>query len=193
MTRLRKAATAAALVLVISGCGAAAQSGGVTGQSPAVPGEITQGPDLNGVQLPDAVMPLIKGGVSMPDAKLTPGVVASTDTNELCNMPPHAAAPALSAGLQLQIYDEYGYSSQNAMRKYILDWLVPYNLGGAEVPANIWPAAVTGTGFYEKIDTDVALRQMVCRRELTLTQAQQALETNWYSAWLRYVVATGHI
>jgi hypothetical protein len=34
---------------------------------------------------------------------------------------------------------------------------------------------------------------MVCRREITLTQAQQALETNWYSAWLRYVVATGHL
>jgi hypothetical protein len=27
---------------------------------------------------------------------------------------------------------------------------------------------------------------------LTLAQAQHALETNWYAAWLRYVIAAGH-
>jgi hypothetical protein len=32
----------------------------------------------------------------------------------------------------------------------------------------------------------------VCRRSITLVQAQQALETDWYAAWLRYVVASGH-
>jgi hypothetical protein len=197
MTRLRRAATAAAaataLVLAVSGCGGAAPPGTGVPQPPAVPGELTQGPDLTGAQLPEAVMPLIKGGVSRPNSELTPGAVDSTDTNYLCNMPPHSSAPELSTALQLQIYDEYGYTSQNAMRKYILDWLVPYNLGGAGVAANIWPAAVRGTGFYEKIDTGIVLRQLVCRRELSLVQAQQALEQNWYSAWLRYVVTTGHI
>jgi hypothetical protein len=195
MTRqvARRAVAAAALILAIGGCGGAAQSGAAAVQAPAVPGALTQGPDLNGVQLPNAVMPLIKGDVSMPNSKLTPGAIVSTDTNYLCNMPAHSTAPELSASLQLQAYDEYGYTAQDANRKYILDWLVPYNLGGEDVLANIWPAAVRGTGFYEKIDTDTVLRQMVCRRELTLAQAQQALENNWYSAWLRYVVATGHI
>jgi hypothetical protein len=37
------------------------------------------------------------------------------------------------------------------------------------------------------------LRDMVCRDVLSLAQAQHALETDWYAAWLRYVVATGRI
>jgi hypothetical protein len=182
----------AALVALVGGCG-----GGRTAAAPArppvVPGETTQGPDLSGVQLPDFVMPLIKGGISLPNSKLTPGAVTTTNANNVCNMQPHETVPAISTAAQTAVYDEYGRTSQAAQHKYILDWLIPYNLGGADVRANIWPADVEGTGFYEKVQTDDILRQMVCRREMTLAQAQYQLETNWYSAWLRYVVATGHL
>jgi ABC-type transport system substrate-binding protein len=184
---------AIALALAIGGCGGARTQAPASAQPPVVPGEQTQGPDLSGVQLPNFVMPLIKGGVSLPNPKLTPGAVTTTSTNIVCNMPPHSTVPGLSSSVQTDAYTEYGDTSQSAQRKHILDWLVPYNLGGTDVLANIWPAAIRGIGFYEKIDTDTILRQMVCRRELTLTQAQQALEKNWYSAWLRYVVGTGHI
>jgi ABC-type transport system substrate-binding protein len=182
-----------ALALVVGGCGGGGDSSQGTAQPPAVPGEQTQGPDLSGVALPNFVMPLIKGGVSLPDPKLTPGAVTTTDTNVVCNMDPHSATPGISSALQLAVWTAYGETSASAMHKHVLDWLVPYNLGGAGVAANLWPAAFRGTGFYEKTDTDTILRQMVCRRELTLTQAQHALEHSWYSAWLRYVVATGHI
>ena len=60
------------------------------------------------------------------------------------------------------------------------------------VQANIWPAAIRGTGFFQKVQLDHILKDMVCRRMVTLTQAQHALETDWYAAWLKYVVATGH-
>jgi hypothetical protein len=69
---------------------------------------------------------------------------------------------------------------------------VPYDLGGATTQANIWPAAIRGTGFYQKTQTDYILRQLVCRRSISLVTAQKALATNWYVAWLRYVVAGGH-
>jgi|GEM_PF-1043029 len=180
------------LAVVATGCGNAS-SDAAAGQAPVVPGETTRGPDLSGVKLPNFVMPLIHGGVSMPDAKLTPGAVVTTDANLVCNLAPHTVVPEISAAVQTAVYAEYGETTQDAQRKVILDWLVPYNLGGADVAANIWPAEVEGTGFYEKTDTDDILRQMVCRRQLTLAQAQQALETNWYTAWLRYVLATGHI
>jgi hypothetical protein len=48
-----------------------------------------------------------------------------------------------------------------------------------------------GTGFYQKVETDHVLRDLVCRRTLSLAVAQHDEETNWYAAWLRYVVATG--
>jgi len=197
LTRARpgreRAGLALVLALVATGCGSAHPGAAAPAQPPVVPGETTEGPDLSGVQLPNFVMPLIHGSVSLPNPKFTPGGVTTTNADNVCNMKPHSVVPAISATVQTAVYDAYGDTSQNAQRKAILDWLVPYNLGGADAQANIWPAAVEGTGFYEKIDTDDILRQMVCRRELTLAQAQRALETNWYSAWLRYVLATGHI
>jgi hypothetical protein len=178
--------------LLISGCGGA-RPGAATAQAPVVPGEVTRGPDLSGVQLPDFVMPLIHGGISLPNPKLTVGAVTTASANDVCDAQPHAAAPPVAAAVETAVYDEYGDASPSAQHKHILNWLVPYNLGGADVKANIWPVAIAGTGFYQKIETDDILRQMVCRRDLTLAQAQKALETNWYSAWLRYVVATGHM
>jgi hypothetical protein len=196
LIRARPGRTLAGLALVlalVAGCGSADPGAAGQAQPPVVPGETTQGPDLSAVQLPNFVMPLIHGGVSLPNPRLTPGGVTTTDANNVCNMQPHSVVPAISTAVQTAVYNAYRDTSQNSQHKAILDWLVPYNLGGANVQANIWPAAVEGTGFYEKIDTDQILRQMVCRRELTLVQAQHALETNWYSAWLRYVLATGHL
>jgi hypothetical protein len=184
--------TALVLAVVISGCGGPPPIPAAA-SPPAVPGETTQGPDLAGIHLPNFVMPLIHGGVSIPNRKLTPGAVTTTDANVVCTMQPHSQPPKIPIALQTAVFDEYGYTSPSALHKHVIDWLVPYNLGGAAVLANIWPAAVTGTGFYEKNRTDAILRMMVCRRDLTLAQAQHAMESNWYSAWLRYVVATGHL
>lgn len=185
---------AAALVIMglLAGCGAA--SGGNAGavQVPVAPGQTTAGPDLTGVQLPDFQMPLIKGGVSLPKAALTPGDVTTTDANVVCALPTHGVRNPMSYAVQTAVYAEYGYTAPAKQHKYILDYLVPVDLGGATDSANIWPAAVCGTGFYQKVQTDHILRDLVCRRTLSLTQAQHDLETDWYAAWLRYVVAGGH-
>jgi hypothetical protein len=58
--------------------------------------------------------------------------------------------------------------------------------------ANVWPAALRGTGFYEKVQTDHVLRDLICRRAISLMQAQHDLERNWNAAWLTYVVAGDH-
>jgi hypothetical protein len=179
-----------AVVVAVSGCGGA-QPGAGPARPPVVPGQTTQGPDLSGVRLPDFVMPVIHGGLSVPNPKLTPGAIATTDTEKLCRRELHA--PEISGAVQAAVYREYGDTSASSVHKHILDLLVPYDLGGAAVKANLWPAATSGTGFYQKVETDKILRQMVCQGDVPLTTAQRALETNWYSAWLRYVVATGHV
>jgi hypothetical protein len=178
------------VLVLICGCGGARPTASAA-QPPVVPGETTQGPDLSGVHLPNFVMPLIHGGLSLPNPKLTPGAVIITDATTVCTSDAHA--PALPSTVQTAVYQEYGDTSASALHKHLLNLLVPYDLGGAAVQANLWPAATTGTGFYQKVETDKIVRQLVCRGELALSQAQQALETNWYSAWLRYVVATGHV
>jgi hypothetical protein len=181
---------ALAVVVVVSGCGGA-QPGAGPARPPVVPGQTTQGPDLSGVKLPDFVMPVIHGGLSVPNPKLTPGAIATTDTEEVCSR--ELQAPVISGAVQAAVYREYGDTSASSVHKHILDLLVPYDLGGAAVKANLWPAATSGTGFYQKVETDKILRDMVCLGDVSLTTAQRALETNWYSAWLRYVVATGHV
>jgi hypothetical protein len=192
LRRLAGLAAILALAVAATGCGAPASRDSAAPQPPIVPGEDTSGPDLAGVNLPDFVMPLIKGGISRPKRALTPGDVTTTDPNTVCTLLRHGVSNPIPPTMQTAVYDEYGYTTPGQQHKYILTYLVPVDLGGATDEANIWPAAVQGTGFYQKIETDGILRQMVCRDQISLTEAQHVLETDWYSAWLRYVVATGH-
>ena len=196
MTRARDAIRILLIALLasaIGGCGHGSSPIAAPPRPPVVPGQAAGGPDLTGVQLPDYVMPLIKGGVSRPNSRLTPGAVTTTNANVICNMPRHVSSPPMPFPLQTAVFTEYGYLTPAQQHKYVLDYLVPYDLGGAAIQANIWPAAVRGTGVYQKAQTDHVLRDMVCRDVLSLAQAQHALQTDWYAAWLRYVVATGHI
>ncbi len=180
-------------MLALAACGSPARSARPMPQPPKVPGQITSAPDLTGVQLPNFIMPLISGGVSIPRHNLTPGAVTTTDTGTVCNLAPAATSVPIPVALQSEVDSAYGLTDQSAQNKYILTYLVPISLGGAVTQQNVWPASVQGTGFFQKIQLDHILKNLVCRRFLTLKQAQRALERNWYLAWLKYVVATGHL
>lgn len=195
MSRLGSAAGAvavAALTGTLLGCGASGGAPAALAQPPAVPGEVTAPPDLSAVQLPSFVMPQIKGGVSRPNPKLTPGSVVTTDTNAVCAMSAHGSANgSIPFSMQAAVLQEYGYTTLSQQHKYMLDYLVPIDLGGGTDEANVWPVAIKGAGFYQKVQTGHILHELVCRRSLPLTEAQHDMETDWYAAWLRYVVATG--
>ena len=139
MTRTRVLVLLAGVALLLTGCGGA-HTGTAASAAPVVPRRRghARGPDLAGVQLPNFVMPLLHGSVSRPQAQAHPGAAVTTsDANVVCNLGDHASAPAVSASTQTAVYTAYGFTSQTAQRKHILDWLVPYNLGGADVQADI--------------------------------------------------------
>lgn len=175
---------------VLTGC--AASRSAAAPSPPRVPGQATAGPDLAGIKLPDFVLPLVTGGVSRPNSSLTPGAVTSTDTAALCGLPDHTHGSSIPLAAQTAVFKAYRYTNPQVQNKYQMDYLVPTLLGGATTNANIWPAALKGTGFFQKAQLDHVLRDLVCRRTISLTTAQSDLETNWYTAWLQYVVATGH-
>jgi hypothetical protein len=191
MKMIRIAALALGCALVVAACGSPRHHAAASSKPPVVPGQVTAGPDLSGVQLPNFVMPLISGGVSVPKKALTPGAVTTTNTTEVCNRTPAENSESVPVGLEDEVFSEYriGPSQQS---RYLLDLLVPISLGGAMTLSNIWPATIEGTGFVQKAQLNHILKDDVCHRFLTLRQAQRALETNWYVAWLKYVVATGH-
>jgi hypothetical protein len=182
---------AGTLTAAVAGCGAAASGAAGTAPPPVAPGQETTAPALAGVQLPDSGMPLIKAPISRPNHTLTPGDVVTTDTSAVCAMQVHGVHESTPSSIKAAVYKEYGYTDPLGQHKHILNFLVPWDLGGALDEANIWPAAVDGTGFHQKFQTDRELRALVCGGELSLRQAQHLEETDWYSAWLRYVVVAG--
>jgi len=192
-TWVRALAVALGCALVLSACAGQPRRVQPSQEPPRVPGEITAAPDLNGVQLPNFIMPLINGGVSFPRKALSPGAVTTSNANIVCNLKPAATSHPIPPSLQQAAFDAYGYANPSLQNKYLVTFVVPLSLGGAMTQANIWPAAVQGTGFFELIQLDHILKLQVCRRFITLKQAQRALESNWYAAWLKYVVATGHL
>lgn len=191
--RCRRAAALAlwlCAAILLAGCAGGHRPAAAPVGPPQVPGQ-ADGPDLANVTLPDFSMPLVTGGVSLPRRSLTPGAIATKDTATVCAMPDHAGNSVIPASTQTAVYQEYGYADQQVQSKYQIDYLVPIFLGGGNTTANMWPAAFKGTGFFEKIQLDHVLRDLVCHRALQLVTAQKDLERNWYAAWLKFVVATG--
>ncbi len=190
----RRAAAALTLGLcvtaLLTGCGASGHRPAAAPSPPKVPGQAS-GPDLTNVTLPDFTMPLVTGGVSQPRPGLTPGAIATRNTAAVCDLPDHTGNSTIPAATQAAVFQAYGITNPQVQTKYDIDYLVPLFLGGADKTANMWPAALKGTGFFEKIQLDHVLRDLVCHRTLPLVTAQQDLERNWYAAWLRFVVATG--
>jgi hypothetical protein len=186
-----KLALAVFMAAVVTGCSSHTTRTALPAP-PKVPGQAA-GPDLANVTLPKFTMPLVTGGLSMPNPKLTPGAVAITNTTRVCVLPDHQPIAIIPTATQQQVFTEYRILNPAVQTKYDIDYLVPIGLGGATSTANMWPAALKGTGFFEKIQLDHVLRDMVCRRELSLRHAQHDLEQNWYAAWLKYVVATGRV
>lgn len=184
-----KVALAVFMAAVVTGCGSRGTPAAAP-TPPRVPGQAS-GPDLANVTLPNFTMPLVTGGVSMPNPALTPGAVATTDTTKICLLPDHLATTTIPAATQLQVFTAYRIKNPVVQAKYDVGYLVPIGLGGAKTTANMWPAALKGTGFFEKDQLDHVMRDMVCHRQLSLGTAQRDLEHNWYVAWLKYVVATG--
>ena len=117
--------------------------------------------------------------------------LAHNNPNHKVQHAPDHQTTVIPPATQQQVFTEYRIRNPAVQAKYDVDYLVPIGLGGARSIANMWPAALKGTGFFEKIQLDHVMRDMVCRRELSLRRAQHDLEQNWYAAWLKYVVATG--
>jgi hypothetical protein len=183
------ACLALCLVALVTGCGAGHHPDKDAAIPPVVPGLDTAGPNLSGVNIPAIIVPNVTGTVSRPNLKLTPGVIATANITTVCTQPNQNVGPPRS---ELVLVDnEYGYKSTIQQHKYVLNYLVPLNLGGSTALANVWPAALRGVGYFQKEKLDHVMHDLVCRRSVTLAQAQSQIKKDWYAAWLRYVVSTG--
>ena len=70
------------------------------------------------------------------------------------------------------------------------DHLISLELGGSPTdPKNLWPEPYAGTtGARTKDRLENALHTLVCNDSMTLRTAQKSIATNWYTAYLKYVL-----
>jgi hypothetical protein len=135
---------------------------------------------------------LLHGAVARPDPKLTPGAVAITDLTTVCHSNKRipgqfmALNPMISVSNRQAAFAEYNIASGNE-RHYGLDFLIPLQLGGANVRANIWPASAShGVGFHEKQVLNIRIHELVCEGAMPLAQAQKGIATDWVRLWLQF-------
>jgi hypothetical protein len=83
---------------------------------------------------------------------------------------------------------QYGYDNTHP-RDYEEDHLIALSLGGAPMDdRNLWPQPRNGEwSAKKKDDLEFVLYKMVCKNEISLKQAQNAIATNWIEAYKRYV------
>ena len=95
-------------------------------------------------------------------------------------------------GLKAKLLRDQGLPASDAAR-YELDHLIPLALGGhPRKPENLWLQPWDGEwGARVKDRLEERLKTMVCRGELGLQPAQQAIATDWVSAYKKHVNVRG--
>lgn len=134
----------------------------------------------------------------LPDPALTPGAVNPVVTQEtiaetICvsGWTGTVRPPAeVTHELKRELIRAYGYADRR-LGHYELDHLVPLELGGAPSdPRNLWPEpreSADGWTADRKDELEFALNRLVCAGRLSLRDAQQAIATDWISAYRKYV------
>jgi hypothetical protein len=76
-----------------------------------------------------------------------------------------------------------------AIHEFELDHLIPLELGGSPAdPRNLWLEPWQGEwNAHLKDDLERRLNRLVCRGEITLADAQEAIATNWVDAYRQFM------
>jgi hypothetical protein len=137
----------------------------------------------------------------LPDLSLTPGAINPEVTQQnihstVCvkGYTKTIRPPAhFTNKLKKRQMREYGYADRNP-KHYEEDHLIALSIGGApDDPRNLWPEPRNSEWGAEKKDQlEFTLYKMVCSQEISLTDAQHAMATNWIEAWKLYVPSHQH-
>ncbi len=138
--------------------------------------------------------PAIAWADHLPDPNLTPGAVRpGVTTTEVCRPGYTAATPPIAREAEAQVLAAYGLADTHsgyceAPHGCVIDHLIAAALGGSDQPANLWPAPNDGewnVHFKRKLEEE--LHRLVCRGELPMRDAQEAIANDWVAAYRQYV------
>jgi hypothetical protein len=147
---------------------------------------VATAPGINDAHAPAMVRTLVDAAANLPDPRLTPGAVLTSDVARIC-APGYARSVRHAAyALKLAIYAEYHLTPHAG--RYEIDHLIPLELGGADVAENLWPQSYDAPGNAGKKDRlENFLHREVCAGKLPLREAQAEIAGNWRAAYRKYL------
>lgn len=131
---------------------------------------------------------------SLPDPKVTPGVVSEAVTQE--NIQKTICVKGYTSTIRpsgrytnkvklSQLNNSY--KSDLAVTNFKEDHLISLELGGHPTDVkNLWPQLSADS--YKKDKLENVLNALVCKGKITLAEAQKAETTNWITSYQKYMV-----
>jgi hypothetical protein len=121
---------------------------------------------------------------SSPIPSLTPGatdprVTQATISQTICKTGYTKTVRNVSTQTKHRVYTEYEIAT-SSQHNYVIDHLVPLEVGGSNAIENLWPEAKADAKTKDKIEG--ALHARVCSGAVDLTTAQRAFESDWTTA-----------
>ena len=120
------------------------------------------------------------GSWALPDSEVSPGVARTTDKSEIC-------APGFTTkkyrhtteATKHKICAEYGITGNCPDHQYEIDHIISIEIGGADVPGNLWPQPLGQARVKDKLEN--RLHKLVCTGKMGLVEAQRCISTDWVS------------
>ena len=124
-----------------------------------------------------------------PNPKLTPGKIDPNETKEKVCIPNHTKETRhVTLAMKREVFLRYGVAYEDH-EDYEVDHFIPLVLGGANDVENLWPEpGEPRPGYHEKDIVEVYLHRRVCKGELSLSEAQEAIRKDWYLVYQEYLV-----
>ncbi len=170
---------------------ASASGTGATNTSAPPSATDTPDPELNTEESPQLTGSPAVGSPSsavMPNPDVTPGDVFAVGVAEICVSGYASRVRNVSSSTKNAVYAEYGIVSHTT-GQYEIDHLIPLAIGGSNDIRNLWPQpAEPQPGFHEKDRLENKLRALVCAGSLDLATAQRDIATDWYTAYVQFVL-----
>lgn len=123
----------------------------------------------------------------MPNPKLTPGAVLTTDKDKICEKGYAQTVRHVPESEKKKVYSSYGIRSHKP-GEYEVDHLISLELGGSNDQKNLWPQPYSGNwNAHQKDALENKLHQMVCEGLINIEEAQKEISTNWVAAYEKYI------
>jgi hypothetical protein len=117
----------------------------------------------------------------LPDSACSPGAVfVGVSLATICTPGYSSRVRDVSEAEHDSIFREYGIPIRGEGRAYEVDHIVSLELGGSNLPANLYPeAAAPAPGYRVKDRLENRLHELVCHRQLPLGVVQREIAHNW--------------